>query len=109
MRNPAPINHFPPTLFSPNRSPIYGEAHLFSQPARSPKSRVRSLRSKVGERGSASRKLEFELGANAFVLKRAIATDLWPAIEAVQAGRSFVSSGVDQHALHEGKSKPSPD
>ena len=32
MRNPAPINHFPPTLFSPNRSPIYGEAHLFSQP-----------------------------------------------------------------------------
>src|ERR1035437_2009740 len=33
MRNPAPINHFPPTLFSPNRSPIYGEAHLFSQPA----------------------------------------------------------------------------
>src|ERR1035437_7435096 len=33
MRNTAPINHFPPTLFSPNRSPIYGEAHLFSQPA----------------------------------------------------------------------------
>jgi hypothetical protein len=32
MRNPAPINHFPPTLFSPNRSPLYGEAHLFSQP-----------------------------------------------------------------------------
>src|ERR1017187_8341122 len=32
MRNTAPINHFPPTLFSPNRSPIYGEAHLFSQP-----------------------------------------------------------------------------
>ena len=33
MRNNAPINHFPPTLFSPNRSPIYGEARLFSQPA----------------------------------------------------------------------------
>src|ERR1035441_9127650 len=33
MRNPTPINHFPPTLFSPNRSPIYEEAHLFSQPA----------------------------------------------------------------------------
>jgi hypothetical protein len=33
MRNYARINHFPPTLFSPNRSPIYGEAHLFSQPA----------------------------------------------------------------------------
>ena len=30
MRNNAPINHFPPTLFSPNHSPIYGEAHLFS-------------------------------------------------------------------------------
>jgi hypothetical protein len=29
MRNPATINHFPPTLFSPNRSPIYGEAHFF--------------------------------------------------------------------------------
>ena len=33
MRNPAPINHFPPTLFSLNRSPIYEDAHLFSQPA----------------------------------------------------------------------------
>jgi hypothetical protein len=31
MRNNAPINHFSPTPFSPNRSPIYGEAHLFSQ------------------------------------------------------------------------------
>jgi hypothetical protein len=31
MRNPAPINHFPPTLFSPNGSTMYGEAHLFSQ------------------------------------------------------------------------------
>jgi hypothetical protein len=28
MRNPAPIKHFPPTLFSPNCSPIYEEAHL---------------------------------------------------------------------------------
>ena len=33
MRNSPAINHFPPTLFSPNRSPIYGEAHLFSPPA----------------------------------------------------------------------------
>ena len=33
MRNTAPITHFPPTLFSPTRSPIYGEARLFSQPA----------------------------------------------------------------------------
>jgi hypothetical protein len=33
MRNSLPINDFPPTLFSPNRSPIYGKAHLFSQPA----------------------------------------------------------------------------
>src|ERR1035437_1315608 len=44
MRNPAPINHFPPTLFSPNRSPIYGEAHLFSR-------RGRSLKSKSKVRG----------------------------------------------------------
>ena len=43
--------------------------------------------------------MEFELGANAFVLKRAIATDLWPAIEAVQAGGSFISLGVEQHSL----------
>jgi len=40
MRNPAPINHFPPTLFSPNRSFIYEEAHFFPQRARSPKSKV---------------------------------------------------------------------
>jgi DNA-binding NarL/FixJ family response regulator len=33
-------------------------------------------------------------GANAFVLKRAIATDLLPAIEAVQAGLDFVSPAV---------------
>ena len=29
MRNHLPINHFPPTLFSPNRSPIY-ERHNYS-------------------------------------------------------------------------------
>jgi hypothetical protein len=29
MRNNAPINHFPPTPFSPKRSPIYGEAHFY--------------------------------------------------------------------------------
>jgi len=40
-----------------------------------------------------------EAGANAFVLKRAIATDLLPAIEAVQAGRSFISPGVQESAL----------
>ena len=34
-----------------------------------------------------------EAGADAFVLKRAIATDLLPAIDAVQAGHSFVSPG----------------
>jgi two-component system secretion response regulator SsrB len=45
-----------------------------------------------------------EAGANAFVLKRAIATDLLTAIEAVQAGRSFISPGVEPHALHGGKS-----
>jgi hypothetical protein len=80
MRNTLPINYFPPTLFLTNRSPLYGEAHLFSQPA----SRLR---------------LEFELGANPFALKRAVATDLWPAIEAVQGGGSFISPGVEQHML----------
>jgi DNA-binding NarL/FixJ family response regulator len=34
-----------------------------------------------------------EAGAHAFVLKRAIATDLLSAIDAVQAGRSYVSPG----------------
>jgi hypothetical protein len=29
MRNNAPINYFPPTPFSPERSPIYGEAHFY--------------------------------------------------------------------------------
>jgi DNA-binding NarL/FixJ family response regulator len=41
----------------------------------------------------------FQAGANAFVLKRAIGTDLLPAIEAVQAGRSFISPGVLEPAL----------
>jgi hypothetical protein len=31
MRNTSPINYFPPTLFSPKRSPIYEEEHFFSQ------------------------------------------------------------------------------
>jgi DNA-binding NarL/FixJ family response regulator len=40
-----------------------------------------------------------EAGANAFVLKRALVIDLLPAIEAVQAGLSFVSPGVREPAL----------
>ena len=44
-----------------------------------------------------------EAGANAFVLKRAIATDLLPAIEAVQAGKRFVSPGVQEPALPGGE------
>ena len=36
-----------------------------------------------------------EAGADAFVLKRAIATDLLPAIDAVQAGRSYVSPDIE--------------
>jgi two-component system secretion response regulator SsrB len=35
-----------------------------------------------------------EAGADAFVLKRAIATDLLPAIDAVQAGQRYVSPGA---------------
>jgi DNA-binding NarL/FixJ family response regulator len=35
-----------------------------------------------------------EAGANAVVLKRALATDLLPAIEAVQEGRVFMSPGI---------------
>jgi two-component system secretion response regulator SsrB len=34
-----------------------------------------------------------EAGADAFVLKRAIATDLLPAIDAVQSGQTYVSPG----------------
>jgi DNA-binding NarL/FixJ family response regulator len=40
-----------------------------------------------------------DTGANAFVLKRAIATDLLPAIDAVQAGESYISPGVLDVAL----------
>jgi two-component system secretion response regulator SsrB len=36
-----------------------------------------------------------EAGADAFVLKRSIATDLLPSIDAVQAGRSYISPGVE--------------
>ena len=34
-------------------------------------------------------------GSNVFVLKRSISTDLLPAIEAVQEGKTFVSAGVE--------------
>jgi DNA-binding NarL/FixJ family response regulator len=44
-----------------------------------------------------------EAGANAFVLKRAIATDLLPAIEAVQAGKIYISPGVRESALPRGE------
>jgi DNA-binding NarL/FixJ family response regulator len=39
-----------------------------------------------------------EAGANAFVLKRAIATDLLPAIEAVQLRKIYISPGVREPA-----------
>jgi DNA-binding NarL/FixJ family response regulator len=39
-----------------------------------------------------------DAGASAIVLKRAIATDLLPAVEAVQAGHRFVSPGVQKAA-----------
>ena len=38
-----------------------------------------------------------EAGADAFVLKRAIATDLLPAIDAVQSGQRYVSPGGGEH------------
>jgi len=38
-------------------------------------------------------RIALEAGADAFVLKRAIATDLLPAIDAVQAGQRYVSPG----------------
>lgn len=43
-------------------------------------------------------------GANAFVLKRAIATDLLPAIEAVQEGKTFISPGIQAHVPPGGES-----
>ncbi|MCL4787198.1 MAG: response regulator [Verrucomicrobia bacterium] len=43
-----------------------------------------------------------EAGADAFVLKRAIATDLLPAIKAAQAGMVFVTPGVWGPALSSG-------
>lgn len=44
-------------------------------------------------------------GANAFVLKRALAMDLLPAIEAVQLGKIYISPGVRETAVlgNEGK------
>jgi two-component system secretion response regulator SsrB len=38
-----------------------------------------------------------DAGANGFVLKRAIATDLLPAVDAVLAGQQYVSEGVVRH------------
>ena len=40
-----------------------------------------------------------DAGADAFVLKRAIATDLLPAIDAVMAGQNYVSDGVSKNGL----------
>jgi len=40
-----------------------------------------------------------EAGANGFVVKRQIATDLLPAIDAVLAGQPFASSGVRQFQI----------
>jgi hypothetical protein len=54
MRNIAPINHFPPTLFSPNLSPIYREMHFCSQRARSPKPNVGSKVRRAGARQGCS-------------------------------------------------------
>jgi two-component system secretion response regulator SsrB len=47
----------------------------------------------VHDQPSVCRKV-MEAGADAFVLKRSIATDLLAAIDAVQAGRSYVSPDI---------------
>ena len=44
-----------------------------------------------------------EAGADAFVLKRAIATDLLPAIDAVQAGQPYVSPGAAESIPPKGR------
>ena len=43
-----------------------------------------------------------DAGADAFVLKRAIATDLLPAVDAVMAGHTFVPSGIPKAWSPEG-------
>jgi two-component system secretion response regulator SsrB len=48
-------------------------------------------------------KAALEAGTNGFVLKRAIATDLLPAVDAVLAGRCYVSPGVLQNQESTGK------
>ncbi len=54
----------------------------------------------VHDQGSVCRSA-IAAGANAFVLKRAIATDLLPAIDAVQAGRRYVSPRAAESLPHE--------
>jgi DNA-binding NarL/FixJ family response regulator len=48
-------------------------------------------------------KLALEAGTNGFVLKRAIATDLLPAVDAVLAGECYVSPGVQRSYDSEGR------
>lgn len=48
----------------------------------------------------------FDLGVDDFVLERAIATDLLPAIEAVKVRREFISLGGHRNLLP-GADKPS--
>jgi two-component system secretion response regulator SsrB len=54
----------------------------------------------VHDQPSVCRKV-MEAGADAFVLKRSIATDLLAAIDAVQAGRSYVSPDIADAPLRE--------
>lgn len=44
-------------------------------------------------------------GADGFVLKHALATELLPAIDAVMSGERYISSGLSQHCLGQAEKK----
>jgi len=51
-------------------------------------------------------RLAIESGASAYVLKRAVGTDLLPALDAVSAGQTFISPGIREASAP--RTAPSP-
>lgn len=94
-----------PTLAIVDLSLVRGESLQWVQRLRARCPEMRLILLSVHDQPSVCRSA-LEAGADAFVLKRAIATDLLAAIDAVQAGKPYVSPGVCQDHPSHGKSNP---
>ncbi len=95
------VGRLQPTLAVVDLSLARGDSLKWLEQLRANSPRLRLIVLSVHDEASACRAV-LEAGADGFVLKRSIATDLLPAVDAVQAGRHYVSPAVASRPLPHG-------